>query len=139
LAAAERHADALEAYRKGLAIAEKSAAANPDNGVWQEARSVSLDQIGEVLVALDRRQEALGHYRGSLAIREKLAAVEPGNPQREIDLARSLFKLAEMADDPATHLKRAVEITRRLSAEGKLPEDEKELAAEIEQAYAKLP
>jgi tetratricopeptide (TPR) repeat protein len=139
LAAAERHADALEAYRKGLAIAEKSAAANPDNGVWQEARSVSLDKIGEVLVALDRRQEALGHYRGSLAIREKLAAVEPGNPQREIDLARSLFKLAEMADDPATHLKRAVEITRRLSAEGKLPEDEKELAAEIEQAYAKLP
>ena len=93
---AGRREEALAAYRRSLAIAEKLAAADPGNTEWQRDLSVSHDRIGDVLVAAGRREEALAAYRRSLAIREKLAAADPGNTEWQRDLSVSHDRIGDV-------------------------------------------
>src|SRR5262245_17577092 len=74
-----RGAEALEHYRRSLALRAKLAAANPANTEWQRDVSLSLDRVGNVLVADGRTAEALDAYRAGLTIAEKLVAADPGN------------------------------------------------------------
>ena len=60
--------EALKAYRDGLAIAERLAAADRSNTQWQRDLSVSYDKVGDVLVAQGKLDEALKAYRDGLAI-----------------------------------------------------------------------
>ena len=75
-------ADALTAYRAGLAIAERLAAADPSNASWQRDLSVSHNKLGDVLVAQGQLAEALAAYRASQAIFERLAAERPATTGR---------------------------------------------------------
>ena len=56
-------AEALNAYRAGLAIAERLAVADPGNAPWQRDLSVSHEKLGDVLVAQGQLAEALKAYR----------------------------------------------------------------------------
>jgi tetratricopeptide (TPR) repeat protein len=58
----------LKAYRDGLAIRERLAAADPSNTQWQRDMSASYGRVGDVLVAQGKLDEALKAYRDALAI-----------------------------------------------------------------------
>ncbi len=84
------------AYRDGLAIRERLAAADPTNAEWQRDLSVSYNKIGDVLVAQGNLDEALARYRDGLAIRERLAAADPGNTEWQRDLSVSFNKIGDV-------------------------------------------
>ena len=71
--------EALKAYRDDLAIAERLAAADRTNALWQRDVSVAQNRIGDVLVAQGKLDEAFKAYRDGLAIRQRLATGDPGN------------------------------------------------------------
>jgi hypothetical protein len=66
-----------DAARKGLAIADRLAKADPGNASRQRDLSVSYGLVGNVLVAQGNLTEALQSYRDSLAINERLAKAAP--------------------------------------------------------------
>ena len=51
--------EALKAYRDGLAITERLAAADRSNTLWQSDLSLSYHNVGDVLVAQGKLDEAL--------------------------------------------------------------------------------
>jgi len=101
------------------------------------ARAVPLpDRAG---VARSRGVEGTTLLHRALAIRDRLAAADPANTQWQIDLVVLLVGLAQAGDDAPARLARALEIVRRLAAEGKLTPDQKSWPQAIEQAIAALP
>ena len=88
--------EALKAYRDGLAIGERLAAADRSNTQWQRDLSVSYDKVGDVLVAQGKLDEALKAYRDSLAIAERLAAADRSNTQWQRDLSVSYNKVGDV-------------------------------------------
>jgi tetratricopeptide (TPR) repeat protein len=88
--------DALEAYRKSLAIAEALAANDPSNTTSQRDLSISHEKIGNVLQDKGDRAGALDAYRKALAIREVLAAKDPGNAEWQRDLSLSYEKIGDV-------------------------------------------
>jgi tetratricopeptide (TPR) repeat protein len=137
LAAGQRE-EALASYRKSLAIVEKLVASNQGNTEWQRDLSISLNKIGDVLLAAGRREEALASYRRGLAMREKLVAADPDNVQWLIDVVVSLYKLAYAGEDARARYARALEILRRLDADGKLTAEQKDWIDTIEKEVAAL-
>jgi tetratricopeptide (TPR) repeat protein len=87
---------ALKAYRDGLTIAERLAAADRSNTQWQRDLSVSYNKVGDVLVAQGKLDEALKGYRNGLAIFERLAAADPSNTGWQRDLSVSYNKVGEV-------------------------------------------
>ncbi|HTW28913.1 MAG TPA: tetratricopeptide repeat protein, partial [Acetobacteraceae bacterium] len=120
LVAQGKLAEALTAFRDGLAIRERLAAADPGNAGWQRDLSVSHNKIGEVLVAQGKLAEALTAFRDSHAIFERLAAADPGNAGWQTDLVASHARLAQQGDEPERRWAFVVATLRRLSAEGRL-------------------
>ena len=88
--------EALKAYRDGLAIAERLAAADRSNTQWQRDLSVSYDRVGNVLVAQGKLDEALKAYRDDLAIAERLAAADRSNTQWQRDLSVSYERVGNV-------------------------------------------
>jgi predicted negative regulator of RcsB-dependent stress response len=68
---------ALTAYRDGLAVVERLAAAESDETQWQSAVLSASGGVGDVLMAQGRPKEALTFYRRSLAVAQRLAVAEP--------------------------------------------------------------
>ena len=112
---------ALSSYEAGLAIAEKLAAGDPGNAAWQRDLSVSHEKIGNVRVAQGDLTGALSSYEAGLAIAAKLAAGDPGNAAWRRDVIISCVKISAAAPDRAReHLSRALDMARKLEAEGRL-------------------
>ena len=119
--------------RRHLALRHPASVADDRAG----ARAVPLpDRAG---VARSRGVEGTTLLHRALAIRDRLAAAEPANAQWQIDLVMLLVGLAQAGDDAPARLARALEIVRRLAAEGKLTPDQKSWPQAIEQAIAALP
>jgi tetratricopeptide (TPR) repeat protein len=122
---------ALEAYQKDLSLAEKLAALDPSNSVWQRDLSVICDRIGDVQRARGNLDAALNAYQDGLDLREKLAAQDPSNTGWQRDLIVSNVKLAEVAevqDGEASQAKRhydaALDVALALRDAGRLaPKD----------------
>jgi hypothetical protein len=76
----------LAAYRAGLAIAERLAAADPSSATAQRDLFVSHNKVGDVLVAQGQGEAALAAYRAGLAIAERLAAADPSSATTQRDL-----------------------------------------------------
>ncbi len=95
LAAQGKLDEALQAYRDGLAIMERLAAADP---AIRSGRAIcrSVQKVGEVLLAQGKLDEALKAYRDSLAIMERLAAAEPSNTLWQHELAGSYDKIGDV-------------------------------------------
>ena len=106
-------------YRKNLVIAEALAVRDPDNSEWQRGLSVSLEKIGNVLVAQGDVPGALAAFRKSLAIREALVGRDPANTEWQRDLIVSYVKLSEVSGDK-TYVQRALEIAEDMQQRGVL-------------------
>ena len=72
LAATGKPAEALDAFRQRLAIAERLAGADLDDPQSQRELAVAYGKLGDALAAAGRGGEALGAYEQSISIREKL-------------------------------------------------------------------
>ena len=128
--------EAIESYRKDLAIARKLAAIDPGNPGWQHDLWVSYYKLGDVAVEAKRPEEARASYREALAVIEKLAASHPDRVRWQTDLVVNLFKLAQLGDEPLARLQQALAVLRRLEAAGTLPEQQKNWIPVFERAIA---
>jgi tetratricopeptide (TPR) repeat protein len=96
LAAKGALADALKAYRDGLAAADGLTKAESESAEWQRNLSFSHNKVGDVLLAQGVIGDALKAYRESLAIRESLAKADPANAGLQHDLSVSYDKVADV-------------------------------------------
>jgi tetratricopeptide (TPR) repeat protein len=134
----DRVGESLEKLATSLNLRQTIASSDPMNREWQRDLAVGMAHFGDLLALRGDRQGSLERYHSSLAIRERLAATDPNNPNWQIDLVLDLRRLAELGDDPRQKLTRALDIARRLAAEGRLPAEladwpnaiEKKLAAD---------
>ncbi len=121
-AAAGDRASALAAYREGLAIAERLAAADPDNTLYQRDIAVAHAGIGDT--ALDRGDTAaaIESFQIYLDIARNLIAIEPENSEwiRDVPLAlgrigRARFEEGDLDGAMAAQTE-ALELRRQLAA-----------------------
>ena len=82
-------AEALKSYRDGLAVAERLAAAEPENAAWQHKTTLIFIKVGDVLMAQGNFAEALNSYRDALSLADRCATSDPENAdwQRNRSLA----------------------------------------------------
>ena len=130
-------ADALEAYRAGLAIRERLARADPGDAQAQRDLSVSHNNIGDMLARQGQLGDALDAYRAGLAIAERLARADPGDAQAQRDLFVSCVRIASVAPEQAdAALTRARDIVAQMQVEGRLDPADAWMPAEIERRLA---
>ena len=84
---------AVNAFRRGRAVAERLARADPDNARWQRDLSLSHSNIGDVQVAQGNLAAALTSHQASQHIFERLATADPGNAGWQRDLSVSHSKI----------------------------------------------
>jgi tetratricopeptide (TPR) repeat protein len=96
LAAQGNLEEALQAYRQGLAIAERLAKADPSNTRWLRDLSASYNRVGNVLRAQGNLAEALQAYRDGLDAAERLTKADPSNTLWQHDLAVSYDKVGSV-------------------------------------------
>ncbi|HRJ69835.1 MAG TPA: tetratricopeptide repeat protein, partial [Beijerinckiaceae bacterium] len=87
---------ALTAYAASHAIAERLAAADRSNTLWQRDLSISHDRIGDVRRAQGDLAGALTAYEASLAIRQRLAAADRSNTEWQRDLSVSHNRIGDV-------------------------------------------
>ena len=90
------HAEALESYRAGMAIAQRLADTNPSDTQWQRNLSVSHNKVGDVLMAQGDDGGALESYRAGLKIAQRLAETDPSNMGWQRDLSVSHNKVGDV-------------------------------------------
>jgi uncharacterized caspase-like protein len=76
---------ALKAFRAGLAILEKVAAAAP-NPKWLTDLAVAHDDIGDVLLTQGDLSGAIAAFKASLEVKQDLASAAPDDAKRQRDL-----------------------------------------------------
>ena len=76
-------AQALDSYRKALAIREGLVKSDPKNADWQSNLSVSYQKVGDVEVEQGQYAQALDSYRAEFALVDGLARADPGNTGRQ--------------------------------------------------------
>ena len=86
----------LASYRASMAIAERLAAADPDNAGWQRDLSVSHIKIGDLEEARGDIGAAIAAYEKSLPIAQSLADRFPDYPQFQIDIAITNRRLTNL-------------------------------------------
>ena len=110
-------------FQKALAIAERLAAAHPEDTQAQRDLGASYDGLGYVTLQLGRTQESLGFYQKALAIAERLAAADPGNAQVQRALSVSYNKLGDLTlpsgrtQEAIDFYQKALTIRERLAAD----------------------
>lgn len=139
LAADIRHEEALEFYRKSLAIREMIAAADRANFTARRDVALSHDLVATALFSLNRIEEARNVFLAGLAVIEDYARADPNNALHQMDLVIFLYKLAVLGDEPRARLERALAIIRRLDGEGKLNAAQKSWIEYIEEALKRAP
>ena len=124
----------LPQMEDGLKIRRMAVAADPVNKQKQLELSISLMQLGDVVLSLGYADDALKHFQEGLKIRRDLAANEPNDAQKRRDLSISLESLGNVflnqgrADDAVSQFKESLETRRALVAAN--PDD-----AEIQQEF----
>lgn len=121
MAATGDFAGALENHRSAQAIAEYLAALDPSNAEWQRDLAVGHNKIGDVLLAEGDKAAAAAEYQAGFAIADAQLKADPDNIQRTVDAAYSHFKLAMAGVDSAANFHMALDMLRKLKAEGHLP------------------
>jgi tetratricopeptide (TPR) repeat protein len=89
-------AGALEAFRQGLAVAERLAAADPGYALCQYDLSILFERLGGVAEAQGRRDEAKAYFLRKQEVIEQLAAADPENAAWQHDLAASQGEVANV-------------------------------------------
>ncbi|KMW60723.1 TPR repeat protein [Candidatus Rhodobacter oscarellae] len=87
---------ALEAYTRGLEIAEALAGQDKGNAGWQRDVWVSLNKVGDVRLAQGDLPGALEAYTRGLEIAEALAGQDKGNAGWQRDVSVSLDRIGDV-------------------------------------------
>ncbi|MBV8140977.1 MAG: tetratricopeptide repeat protein, partial [Verrucomicrobia bacterium] len=119
---------------------QKLAQQDPANSGWQRDVSVSLEKVGDVLLAQGKLDQALEVYQQSREIRQKLAQQDPSNVLWKTDLVLSLWKIASVLErqgapqkrEAGVNYKRALEILRHLAVENRLTADQNTWMSRLE-------
>ena len=138
LAAKGERAGALVALREALAIMHALAVKDPGNVIWQGDVALGQEKIGDVLIAERDYAGALAAYRDGLAIRRALSAKDPASAQWQTEVVQALVKLAVADDDPRGRITEALDILRRLDANGRLTPVQQKWIPALEAELAKL-
>jgi tetratricopeptide (TPR) repeat protein len=134
-----KNEDALRAFRASLAIRQNLASVDPANKQRERDVAVIFGRIGDTMIILGEREAGLEALRSNLAIREKLARDDPDNVLWQTDLVIALRRLALVGENPQLYLTRALEIARRLEADGKLGAEQAGWIEALEQELTILP
>ena len=116
-------AEALESYRRALAIRQKLADDNPAVTDFPSRLADGLLNIGYLRLTSGRLTEAAGDFAREAAIREKLAGDNPSIPILRSDLANCLNNAAALllrlgrASEARVRSERAVSLLETLSRE----------------------
>ena len=92
-----------------------------DNAQSQRDLSISLNRLGDILIAIGDLEAARWHFGQALAISHRVADADPANAQSQRDLSISLNRLGDirvaMGDLEAAlrHFEQALAISRRLA------------------------
>ena len=78
---------ALEYYRKALALRESLSAADPKDARVRYALGTAYERIGDVLQEMGQTSAALKHFRKTLENREELVRTDPANNNNQVALA----------------------------------------------------
>jgi tetratricopeptide (TPR) repeat protein len=87
-------AEALDWFRRALAIREQLAREHPTVTNYQSDLADSLNNIGTLLKDMGHAAKALESYRVALAIRERLVRENPTVTKYQSDLAGGLYSVA---------------------------------------------
>jgi non-specific serine/threonine protein kinase/serine/threonine-protein kinase len=115
--------DAIESYRRALAIRQRLAAAVPNDLKSLRGLMSVHGKLGDVQQAASDTTAALASYRTSLGFAERVAAMRPGERQAMQDVSLSLGRVARLLSltgDRAGAMEtesRAMTITRKLAEE----------------------
>jgi tetratricopeptide (TPR) repeat protein len=90
-------ARARSRYEAARAVAERQAAFDPSNVVWQRNLAISYQSLGDVETDADDYQKAGAAHGKALEIAERLAKSDPGNPQAQRDLSLAHATLGDVA------------------------------------------
>jgi hypothetical protein len=88
----------VSAYRAGLAIFERLAAADPSNAGWQRDLFASYAKLGSVEERRQSRQHAATNYSAAEEIIRRLAPSDLSNVQWQQDLAWIEERLAAVSE-----------------------------------------
>jgi tetratricopeptide (TPR) repeat protein len=91
--------EALKNYRTGLILAERVAAADPNNPGWQRDLWLSHERIGDLQALKGPAEEALRSYRTALAIAERTVAANPANAGWQRDLSVLQNRIGDLAQE----------------------------------------
>jgi tetratricopeptide (TPR) repeat protein len=78
LAQLGRDPEALEAYKKGVALLEAAAATKGAEANWQHDAAVMLHSMGALLAKMGQSMEALYFFQRALSLREGIAILDVG-------------------------------------------------------------
>ena len=120
---------ALSYYQRGLEVAERLLAANPESAQAARDVSVSSNNLADFLAnrgLAGDADKALSYYQRDLDISERLLAANPESAQAARDVSVSLNKLADFlanrglagdADKALSYYQRGLDVAERLLAD----------------------
>ena len=115
---------ALDAYRKGLSIAEALVAHDDANSDWKRDLMASHIKVGDALAQQGETHGALSAYRRSLTIADEIAGQDVNNAQWQVDVAESCIKISELplsdSSGQSAYRQRGLNILRALLETGRL-------------------
>jgi non-specific serine/threonine protein kinase/serine/threonine-protein kinase len=94
LAAGGSTGEALDQFRRGLAIYEELAALSPQSPARRRIQALSMS-MGDALLDSGKNTEAVESYRKALKINETLLAEDPKNDEYKRDIQETLERLSE--------------------------------------------
>jgi tetratricopeptide (TPR) repeat protein len=118
-------------FQKALDLAEQLVRQEPGRADYLRDLSVSYERMGDLLANEGKQDEARTFYAKSLANREALIRQDPGRADLQLGI---VVPLVRMGDRPS--LTRALDIVKRLEAEGRLTAQHAGWRQAIEQALA---
>ncbi len=114
--------EALDLYKKALAVAEGLASADPDNADYQRIVACDWSEMGSVLKDMGELSLAAMWDRQALASFESLAAADPASPIYRQDIAKVSRDLGEVltrignAESAIEQLQRSLSILQLVPA-----------------------
>lgn len=99
-------------FRQASEIAQRLAAEQPENAVWQRGLAIGFIRMGDLELERNDPTAAMAHHRQALEILDRLAQQRPGDRERQYDLGLAHERLGSV-----------------LQAQGKLSEALKEFQA----------
>ena len=87
--------EALDNFRKALAIRENLVPGDGGNTTWQHEIEVSHNKIADALITTGKREDAITAYQTALDIALKIVAAEPDNTEWQSDLSFCYVKIGD--------------------------------------------